>query len=991
MFLGNAGNLVTNESGGMVLNVFLRDRVLGLTRLVSAGVTGAGGDGNSSAPSLTPDGRFIVFESVASNLVTGDTNGAADVFVRDMLEESVRLVSANYAGSGAGGAASGDAAITPDARYVAFCSAADNLVADDSNGLGDVFVRDRQTGVTTLISCGAQGGGGRSEAPAISADGRFVAFLSTATNLVAGVTNREPGVYLHDRVTGTTHWVSRDVPAVVLSALGSPIAGAPTCFPPALSADGRWMAFKVTAASGSGSRRGCLILRFDSQSEALELVTSAADLGFSGFLDEPSLAMTANGRFIAYGTELSTLAPRSVFRWDGDTGLTLPVSLNLAGVLSTSGDSCGPALTPDGRHVAFLSAATNLVTNVVAGGWQVYVRDLVAGTTRLVTADERGDGVDYAVMVPPTISADGCLVAFDGVADSFVAGDENRSWDVFVRDLLLERTQLISQEQTDTAFVTANGWSSAAGNCVSADGRFVVFTSFASDLVAGDTNGCRDVFVRDLLTGSNRLVSLAVDGSLGNQVSFKPTISADGRCVVFASHATNLVANDTNGGVDLFLRDLENQQTHLITVDLNGNSAKGVYDDYSMSADGSRIAFRATSTNLPGTIPNRSGIYVRDVASGTTARASGAPGSFQISPDGARVLVYESTSRLSLIDLGSGATTPLPYGVSVFSRNGRYVFMSTQQFNQPTNMLVVLDATTGATNAFPLSTLPGALLPNCTSDDGRFVVLLTPVVRRTDPPRVHLYDCQCRTLSLIDVNRLGTEPANGIPRSPSLSVDGRFVAYQSTAGNIVAGDGNERADVFLYDRVTGRTTLVSASNMGLGSANYASGSPALSASGNRVVFCSGASDLAPGDFNQMVDVFAYTVTPDQPVDSDHDGLEDNWERSCFGDLSRDGSADCDGDGFTDRQEYVTGTDPMDRRSTFGCEAVRLADGQIQVSWPAAPARAYRVQFKDQLSSPAWNDLVALVTIVGSHATVLDATAPSAPQRFYRVTLVEWPH
>jgi Tol biopolymer transport system component len=218
LFSSTADNLVltTNNSpvSGAVppgLNVFLRDRTNGTTRLVSVNLAGTGGGNGDSLPTgISTNGRYALFESSASDLVAGDSNNAADVFIRDMVASQTILVSTGYNG-GSGKGVSRSSVMTPDGRYVAFVSVATNLVVNDTNGLVDVFVRDWTNGITTLISVGAQATytglayapTNISESPCISADGRYVAFYSAATNLVPGVTTMSD-IYVRDRVGGTT-------------------------------------------------------------------------------------------------------------------------------------------------------------------------------------------------------------------------------------------------------------------------------------------------------------------------------------------------------------------------------------------------------------------------------------------------------------------------------------------------------------------------------------------------------------------------------------------------------------------------------------------------------------------------------------------------------------------------------------------------------------------------------------------------------------------
>jgi Tol biopolymer transport system component len=312
-FDSSASNLVARD-GNRKVDVFVRDRQTGTTRRVSGTSSEAGANGPSFNPSISADGRIVGFDSGASNLVRRDRNDAWDVFVRDRQAGTTRRVSLSSAGV-AGNRDSWSAVVSADGRHVAFASLAFNLVAGDSNRQADIFVRDRQTGTTTRVSVrsnGRQTNGG-SAFPAISADGRFVAFRSVATNLVAGDTNGHADVFVHDRETGRTRRISvaRD---------GSQANGPSDA--PALSADGNVVAF---------------------ESSATNLIPS------------------------------DTNAYRDVFVRDRAAGRTRRVSLSTSYVAG-NGLSERAALSGDGRVVAFTSYATNLVRRDTNRRADVFVR-----------------------------------------------------------------------------------------------------------------------------------------------------------------------------------------------------------------------------------------------------------------------------------------------------------------------------------------------------------------------------------------------------------------------------------------------------------------------------------------------------------------------------------------------------------------------------------------------------------------------------------------
>jgi Tol biopolymer transport system component len=372
-FYSPASNLVSGDTNGSV-DIFVRDRQTGTTELVSVSSSGVQGNGSSYSPSISADGRYVAFYSLASNLVTADTNLYEDVFVRDRQAGTTERVSVSSAGA-QGNSSSYTPSISADGRYVAFRSYATNLVSGNVNGYSDIFVRDRQTGTTTRVSVANAGyeGNNDSSSPSISADGRYVAFASLASNLVSGAgdTNGVEDIFVRDRQTGTTERVS-------VSSAGTQGNGASSS--PSISADGRYVAFYSLASN---------------------LVSG-----------------DTNGTF-------------DIFVRDRQTGTTELVSVSSSGVQGNSASS-SPSISADGRYVAFYSPASNLVSGDTNGSADIFVRDRQTGTTGLASVSStgaQGNGASYT----PTISADGRYVAFYSPASNLVSGDTNGSADIFVR------------------------------------------------------------------------------------------------------------------------------------------------------------------------------------------------------------------------------------------------------------------------------------------------------------------------------------------------------------------------------------------------------------------------------------------------------------------------------------------------------------------------------------------------------------------------------
>jgi Tol biopolymer transport system component len=404
----------------------------------------------------------------------------------------------------------------------------------------------------------------------------------------------------------------------------------------------------------------------------------------------------------------------------GVPGSIVRVSVGTTGA-QAKGDSVGSAVSADGRYVVFVSDAPNLVHVTPPHLYEVFVRDRVAHTTRLISVSTSGvEGNEDSS--DPSISADGRYVAFDSYASNLVPGDTGQQ-DVFVRDRVAHTTRLISVSLRGRP---ANGDSLEPS--ISAHGRFVAFTSSASNLAPGLTFNRDRVFVRDRVSHTTRRVSVPDGGGPINDDSSEASISADGRFVAFSSAASNLVAGAKRGGI--FIRDRARHTTHLISVGLRGKPPNNASFEPSISADGRYVAFVSNGSNLVrGDTNGVSDVFVRDRVGHTTRRVS----------------------------------------VSTTGHQTRQT---------------------------------------------RFDSAMTP----------------------------------------SISAHGRFVAFNSTASNLAAGDTNRSNDVFVRDTVNHTTQLVSVNLRGR-SGNADSRLPAISADGRSVVFVSIASDLVRHDTNNDRDVF----------------------------------------------------------------------------------------------------------------------------------------
>ena len=618
------------------LNVYRRDLVNGSTTLVSVNLAGNGGNGDSLAMGISANGQYALFESAASDLVPGDTNNAEDIFLRDVVNGTTTLVSVSTNG-GVGNGASSTPVMTPDGRYVAFVSSASNLVAGDTNGIPDIFVRDITLGMTTLASPGAVSAGiaaaSESAAPAITPDGRYILFYSTATNLLAG-TSTMGDIYVYDRIAGTTYRASSAALSELKSVFGT-TSGA--CFSAKISTNGLFVAYEVSAANFSNPAG--IVLRYNLQTGLTDVVNTNANAPVGHYENLRTLDMSDDGRYVAnVGNIDSKGMNTAVFVWDSLAGTNLLASPAWSNSVPANGINYLPLMDPSGRFVAFLSSATNLTTNILAAQWNLYCRDTQTGTTVLVSSNTNAVGTGVNCETFPSWSADARFLAYESTA----TGDRNQYFNVLVSDLVSNATEIASTPNPLFQFPSPDGPSVCFPTCISTNGRYVAFASDADNLVANATNGFRNVYVSDLYTGSNTLVSVDTNGLAAAGNSSDPSMSWDGRFVVFSSTASNIVPGDTNDSSDIFIRDLQSGTTSLVSVNENGNGP-GTTNSYSptISGDGRFVMFLSPAQNLAtGTFGNGVvNLFLRDLQAATnyalTSGNSGSgAGSAAMTPDG---------------------------------------------------------------------------------------------------------------------------------------------------------------------------------------------------------------------------------------------------------------------------------------------------------------------------------------------------------------------
>lgn len=619
--------------------VYRIDRDTGEIALASRTTSGAPSPSDTMSPTISGNGRYVAFASSGTQFGPA-TNGLRQVFRWDAQTDTIELVSADASGA-AGVSASNDPSMSNNGRYVAFTSSATNLVPGDTNGLTDVFVKDMDSGNILRASVdfnGNQTTTSASLAPAIAGNGTAVAFQSADAGLVAGDGNGVEDVFVHFLANGQTLRASVDGAGADLAAGG---------FGGSISSDAQFVAFHSRDASLAGAAAVAQVFRRDLATGALQALTNA-----QGF-DAARARLSGNSNSACFESVASNLVAddtngyRDVFVADLDALPAVDRASRAAEpwpLESGNEPSFHPHLSADASRVVFAStAALDSETFAQAGGQtraQIYVANLADGTLDRVSSN--ADGVPAnGDSGYPRISADGRHVVYESEADDIATGDDNQVPDVFRHDLDTGETLRIS---LNDGYAGIGAWRPS----ISDDGSRVAFVSDGDGYVPGDGNDASDVFVWDAASGLSRVNLGPLDVEAYGGDAYLAEISGDGRHVAFESSAPNMVDGDTNNAIDVFVRDLDAGVTERISVSATGEQANAGSEAPSISRDGRLVAFTSGANNLvPNDAARVNDVFLVDRAAGTISRITDAMDAVaasdldvalpRVSPDGSRV------------------------------------------------------------------------------------------------------------------------------------------------------------------------------------------------------------------------------------------------------------------------------------------------------------------------------------------------------------------
>jgi Tol biopolymer transport system component len=938
-------------------------------------------DGLSHSPSISADGLTVAFVSHATNLVEGVTNKLGEVYVRQVATGSTRWAMASHLGETRRDPTStnpwrwpplGTAPIDPyvasepvlsaDGRYVAFTTLGHFVRFDlsrDTNYIHFTFTnRFTIDGVRVDFFRFADNPrvapGSTNGLVALSSSFRWLAY-PTASNLWP-----YPGIWQLEWDNLATNISSGHV----TSPSGQPITSYLTNVIPV-------SAIAVTNFTRDGSTDRLTWSRLT----WLGLNSDGQRLFLVGDM------RTNVHPFVPLPTSLGAVdLPGDSIRF---------VITNGTSEAGASLEASDPQLLPDGSLIAWDSPDDNIVADDLNRAWDVFVRNVDTGEMRTISALSPELPTSTGTAMAKTagnqsISGDGSRVVVLASDGNVIPDDTNRLADAALRDLLGKTNSALSGRFAVKPLVGPTALSQPTNlvftASLSLDGRYAMFAGNGHDVRFGGFYGT-NIFWRDLYLNTNDYVS-------GSTTGGRPALSTDGRLVAYEKLyvwyiGPDLSISEANNASDILIRDYRTVPARLVLIsaqtnrqELNGrllvSTANGSSINPVFGPDSRWVVFQSLATDLTydtGSVSDYQ-LYAREIDTTFIKRIS-----------------YSGSEGTNAFPLSGGATNP------VFSADARFVFFEGSTSNLIYRHDLLNDMDDAGTARRPnLVVCTGCANPSASSE-GRFVSYES----RPGPgggTNIVLKDLANGQVELVSVSMTGTN-GNGASFTPLLSHDARFVVFASRASDLVPGDNNRATDIFVRDRFAGATHCLSRNLAGTGTGNRVSSNPIMSADGRTVAFQSFASDLVPGDYNDTRDVFVVTLGG---PDTDGDGMEDDWELAYFSTLDRDGSGDFDSDGASDLDEFRAGTNPANDASIL--QVLRLttflAAGPnprrtTVLLWSASPGKTYRVQAKTSLDD-VWTTVGADITASSTTASQTDTVevddGPNDPHRFYRVLLVQ---
>lgn len=868
-FFSSASNLVPEDNNNAA-DVFVHDLETGTTTRASVDSSGVEGNNDSMYPALSANGRFVAFESRASNLVLGDTNGTVDVFIYDRQTETTTRLSVDSLGM-QGNSASYMPSMSLDGRLVAFFSDASNLVPGDTNGARDVFIHDRQTEMTTRISVDSLGTQGNDESrdPAFSANGRFVAFFSRASNIIPNDTNGQLDVFVHDLEAGTTTRVSVD---------SAGLQGNDASEKPAISADGRYVAFDSYASNlvlgdinsaidifvhdqqGNESQFSVSGRVNDQANTPVSDVTVCVQDGMCTITDSSGIYNITHlvaGDYTLIATKLGfALSPTSLQvsvppDATGQDFVATMLDYSISGRL-TNATNGNPIPGANVRLDESVTAQTDTNGNYA-------FNEVSPGEHTVTVANIQGYSTTPAsltVTVPP-----------DATGIDFIRTQSSGSG-----------IELVS---VNSSGIQGDGDSNLLG--LSADGRYALFHSCSNNFVPGmfPYQNC-DILRHDRQSGET--ISFAskpftdnqgTEGFIGISSYPQGSMSADGQIIVFVSDDDLLVPGDSNQETDIFIRDLGNDTLTRITKPDGTDIIRGAHSPV-ISADGNFILFKSESHDIDSLPRWDEDLYLFERATGEITRITKrqAPGDYErigfpVISDGGRYIVFDSEDP----NIIPGSANPNDNLVRV------YLYDRIDDAYLEIGLGHSINAATDIT------------------PDGRYVLVTSGAELISDVPynyseQVYRFDTESETFTLVSFNSVG-QPSNDISTTGAISDDGRFIVFGSLSTDLVPGSYQTYSKrVYAADLDTHTITRVDQGLFGEGEApDFNDYLPFITPDGRYIGFTAKANNLVAGDTNGALDAFMYELNP--PADADSDGQSSEIENAApnGGDGNHDGIPD----------------------------------------------------------------------------------------------------